>query len=88
MPGLAVCTSEIGSFGLEAEELAVRITSPLDTPIADIGADIVFRRLGPEANIARARLDTSDTAQSSERSTEYPRQCRPRMHALELCPNQ
>jgi hypothetical protein len=41
MPGLAVCTSEIGSFGLEAEELAVSITSPLDTPIADIRVDIV-----------------------------------------------
>jgi hypothetical protein len=55
MPGLAVCTSEIGSFGLEAEEvaeeLAVSITSPLDTPIADIGADIVFRSLGPKPEL-------------------------------------
>jgi hypothetical protein len=47
MPGLTVCTFEIGSFGLEAEELAVSITNPLDTQIADIGADIAFRRSGP-----------------------------------------
>jgi hypothetical protein len=31
-------------------------TSPLSTPIADIGADILFRRLGPEGDIGAGKV--------------------------------
>src|SRR5262249_48950817 len=74
--------------GSKAEELRTSKTSPLRHPEADVERTFCVGCFGPEANIARARLDTSDTAQSSERSTEYPRQRRPRIHVLELCPNQ
>src|SRR5262249_13916167 len=36
------------SLGSKCEELRLSITSPLDSPTADIGADIAFRRFGPE----------------------------------------
>src|SRR5262249_10182436 len=36
--------------------LKVSRTSPLDTPIADIGADIDLRRCGPRAGMATQKL--------------------------------
>jgi hypothetical protein len=40
------------SFGSGAEQLKVSTTGPLSTPTTDIGVDIFFRCLGPEAVIA------------------------------------
>jgi hypothetical protein len=42
-----------GRFGSKAEELTLSRTSPLSSPTADIGADIVFRRFGPGPDVAQ-----------------------------------
>src|SRR5207244_4324561 len=41
------------SDGSRSTKLKVSRTSPLCTPIADIGAGIVFRRLGPNSDLSR-----------------------------------